>query len=220
MVGPATTGAPASRSGRRGLKKLEHGQGARNGSKLLLADESLGRASTRPRWIRLPTCCADPRRPRNHHHLVEHIMGVLMRVVDRVMVLDHGEKISEGLLEFRSLPILGDRGLSRHPHAHATQAAAARSVARGCHARLRSRSTQAMAASRRWFGVSLEVRAAKPSRDRPNARGKTTLMRLISGLIRRQGSIAMKAPTSWRAAAHRIVSLGLPMCRRPRLFPA
>ena len=27
---------------------------------------------------------------------VEHIMGVLMRVVDRVMVLDHGEKISEG----------------------------------------------------------------------------------------------------------------------------
>ena len=28
---------------------------------------------------------------------VEHIMGVLMRVVDRVMVLDHGEKIADGL---------------------------------------------------------------------------------------------------------------------------
>ena len=28
---------------------------------------------------------------------VEHIMGVLMRVVDRVVVLDYGEKISEGL---------------------------------------------------------------------------------------------------------------------------
>jgi branched-chain amino acid transport system ATP-binding protein len=27
---------------------------------------------------------------------VEHIMGVLMRVVDRVIVLDHGEKIFEG----------------------------------------------------------------------------------------------------------------------------
>jgi branched-chain amino acid transport system ATP-binding protein len=27
---------------------------------------------------------------------VEHIMGVLMRVVDRVVVLDHGEKIFEG----------------------------------------------------------------------------------------------------------------------------
>jgi branched-chain amino acid transport system ATP-binding protein len=28
---------------------------------------------------------------------VEHIMGVLMRVVDRVVVLDHGEKIFDGL---------------------------------------------------------------------------------------------------------------------------
>jgi branched-chain amino acid transport system ATP-binding protein len=27
---------------------------------------------------------------------VEHIMGVLMRVVDRVIVLDHGERIFEG----------------------------------------------------------------------------------------------------------------------------
>ena len=28
---------------------------------------------------------------------VEHIMGVLMKVVDRVMVLHHGEKVAEGL---------------------------------------------------------------------------------------------------------------------------
>ena len=28
---------------------------------------------------------------------VEHIMGVLMRIVDRVIVLDHGEKIFEGV---------------------------------------------------------------------------------------------------------------------------
>ena len=27
---------------------------------------------------------------------VEHIMGVLMRIVDRVIVLDHGEMIFEG----------------------------------------------------------------------------------------------------------------------------
>jgi branched-chain amino acid transport system ATP-binding protein len=27
---------------------------------------------------------------------VEHIMGVLMRVVDRCLVLDHGEVIAEG----------------------------------------------------------------------------------------------------------------------------
>ena len=41
------------------------------------------------------------RRISNELHItiiwVEHIMGVLMRVVDRVMVLDHGEKIAEGL---------------------------------------------------------------------------------------------------------------------------
>jgi branched-chain amino acid transport system ATP-binding protein len=28
---------------------------------------------------------------------VEHIMGVLMRIVDRVIVLDHGEKIFDGV---------------------------------------------------------------------------------------------------------------------------
>ena len=45
---------------------------------------------------------------------VEHIMGVLMRVVDRVMVLDHGEKISEGLPSEVSERSAGGRGLSRH----------------------------------------------------------------------------------------------------------
>ncbi len=28
---------------------------------------------------------------------VEHIMGTLMRIVDRVVVLDHGEKIADGV---------------------------------------------------------------------------------------------------------------------------
>ena len=45
---------------------------------------------------------------------VEHIMGVLMRVVDRVMVLDHGEKISEGLPSEVVERSARDRGLSRH----------------------------------------------------------------------------------------------------------
>jgi ABC-type multidrug transport system ATPase subunit len=45
---------------------------------------------------------------------VEHIMGVLMRVVDRVMVLDHGEKIAEGSPSRSLRRSARDRGLSRH----------------------------------------------------------------------------------------------------------
>ena len=56
---------------------------------------------------------------------VEHIMGVLMRVVDRVMVLDHGEKISEGLpAEVSRDPTVIEVYLGTD--ADATQAAAAR----------------------------------------------------------------------------------------------
>src|SRR4029077_17677558 len=80
--------------GAAGLKKLELAKALATGPKLLLADESLGgldaaalsQAADMLRKIRAElgitiTC-------------VEHIMGVLMRVVDRGMVLDHGEKIS------------------------------------------------------------------------------------------------------------------------------
>ena len=38
---------------------------------------------------------------------VEHIMGTLLRVVDRLVVLDHGEKIAEGLpLEIAENPVV------------------------------------------------------------------------------------------------------------------
>jgi len=44
---------------------------------------------------------------------VEHIMGVLMRIVDRVIVLDHGEKIFEGAPALAAVDPPRDRGLSR-----------------------------------------------------------------------------------------------------------
>ena len=44
---------------------------------------------------------------------VEHIMGVLMRVVDRVVVLDHGEVIFAGRAEGCAERQARGRGLSR-----------------------------------------------------------------------------------------------------------
>ena len=80
-----------------GLKKIELARALATRPRLLLADESLGglddsemnQAAEMLRKIRSETDVTI--------FWVEHIMGVLMRVVDRVMVLDHGEKISEGL---------------------------------------------------------------------------------------------------------------------------
>ena len=80
-----------------GLKKLELARALATGPTLLLADESLGGLD--------PSEMHDAAEllKRIRHDLgitivwVEHIMGTLMRVVDRIVVLDHGEKIAEGL---------------------------------------------------------------------------------------------------------------------------
>ena len=83
--------------GAAGLKKLELAKALATGPKLLLADESLGGLDD----TEMEQAADMLRRIRDELGItiiwVEHIMGVLMRVVDRVMVLDHGEKISEGL---------------------------------------------------------------------------------------------------------------------------
>jgi branched-chain amino acid transport system ATP-binding protein len=83
--------------GAAGLKKLELAKALATGPKLLLADESLGGLDD----TEMVQAADMLRKIRDELGItiiwVEHIMGVLMRVVDRVMVLDHGEKISEGL---------------------------------------------------------------------------------------------------------------------------
>ena len=100
MVGlPMDRTAPVSSLGAAGLKKLELAKALATGPKLLLADESLGGLDE----TEMDQAADMLRRIRSELGItiiwVEHIMGVLMRVVDRVMVLDHGEKIAEGLPE-------------------------------------------------------------------------------------------------------------------------
>jgi branched-chain amino acid transport system ATP-binding protein len=97
LVGlPVDPGAAPTLLGAGGLKKLELARALATEPKLLLADESLGGLD--------PTEMAGAaemlRRVRGELGVtivwVEHIMATLMRVVDRVVVLDHGEKIAEG----------------------------------------------------------------------------------------------------------------------------
>jgi len=97
MVGlPTDREALVDGLGAAGLKKLELAKALATGPKLLLADESLGGLDE----TEMDQAADMLRRIRNEFGItiiwVEHIMGVLMRVVDRVMVLDHGEKIAEG----------------------------------------------------------------------------------------------------------------------------
>ena len=98
LVGlPTDRGAPVSGLGAAGLKKLELAKALATEPKLLLADESLGGLDA----TEMEQAADMLRNIRGELGItiiwVEHIMGVLMRVVDRVMVLDHGEKIAEGL---------------------------------------------------------------------------------------------------------------------------
>jgi branched-chain amino acid transport system ATP-binding protein len=98
LVGlPCDRALPVAGLGAAGLKKLELAKALATGPSLLLADESLGGLDD----TEMDQAADMLRRIRRELGItiiwVEHIMGVLMRVVDRVMVLDHGEKIAEGL---------------------------------------------------------------------------------------------------------------------------
>jgi branched-chain amino acid transport system ATP-binding protein len=102
MVGLPSSVAGTEGLGAAALKKLELARALATQPRLLLADESLGgldhaemeRAADMLETIRARLGITII--------WVEHIMGVLMRVVDRVIVLDHGEKIFEGLPEAAS----------------------------------------------------------------------------------------------------------------------
>jgi branched-chain amino acid transport system ATP-binding protein len=82
--------------GAAGLKKLEMARALATQPKLLLADESLGGLDE----SEMDQAADMLKRIRDERGIsiiwVEHIMGVLMKVIDRCIVLDHGELIAEG----------------------------------------------------------------------------------------------------------------------------
>ena len=79
------------------MKKLELAKALASSPKLLLADESLSGLDEQEMDQAADLLRRICRELGITIIWVEHIMGVLMRVVDRVMVLDHGEKIADGL---------------------------------------------------------------------------------------------------------------------------
>jgi len=82
--------------GAAGLKKLELARALATQPRLLLADESLG-GLDHAEMEQAADMLSAIRRERGITIVwVEHIMGVLMRVVDRCVVLDHGVVIAEG----------------------------------------------------------------------------------------------------------------------------
>jgi branched-chain amino acid transport system ATP-binding protein len=97
MVGlPADAQASVDGLGAAGLKKLELARALATRPTLLLADESLG-GLDHAEMDQAADMLAGIREKRGITIIwVEHIMGVLMRVVDRCVVLDHGEVIAAG----------------------------------------------------------------------------------------------------------------------------
>ena len=97
LVGlPTSKTASVDGLGAAGLKRLEMARALATRPSLLLADESLGGLDE----TEMEQAAAMLRRIRDERGLsiiwVEHIMGVLMKVVDRCLVLDHGELLAQG----------------------------------------------------------------------------------------------------------------------------
>jgi branched-chain amino acid transport system ATP-binding protein len=97
LVGlPTDAAAKTDGLGAAALKKLELARALATKPRLLLADESLGGLDSTEMEHAADLLESIRSRMGVTIIWVEHIMGVLMRIVDRVIVLDHGEKIFEG----------------------------------------------------------------------------------------------------------------------------
>ena len=97
LVGlPVDSRTPIAELGAAALKKLELARALATQPRLLLADESLNGLDHAEMELAADMLGRIRREKGISIVWVEHIMGVLMRVVDRVVVLDHGEVIFAG----------------------------------------------------------------------------------------------------------------------------
>ena len=210
MVGlPSDAAAQTGGLGAAALKKLELARALATKPKLLLADESLG-GLDHAEMERAADMLGDIRSRMGITIVwVEHIMGVLMRVVDRVIVLDHGEKIFEGTPAQAAVdPRVTEVYLGKKKASLLMLSLAAVSAGYG--------SFQAL------FGVSLEVPQGEAvGVIGPNGAGKTTLMRVISGLLPlRDGAMTLEGRPVGGLPAHRMVEQGIAhVPENRRLFP-
>ena len=93
---PVEDSARVDGLGAAGLKKLELARALATRPQLLLADESLG-GLDEAEMHQAADMLGAIRAQRGITIIwVEHIMGALMRIVDRCLVLDHGEVIAQG----------------------------------------------------------------------------------------------------------------------------
>ncbi|MBI3373336.1 MAG: ABC transporter ATP-binding protein [Betaproteobacteria bacterium] len=93
---PSEDAARVDGLGAAGLKKLELARALATQPQLLLADESLGGLDEQEMNQAADMLSGIRDRRGITIIWVEHIMGALMRVVDRCVVLDHGEVIAQG----------------------------------------------------------------------------------------------------------------------------
>ena len=189
------------------LKKLELARALATQPRLLLADESLNGLD----HSEMEQAADMLQRIRREKGItivwVEHIMGVLMRVVDRVVVLDHGEVIFSGAAEGGAGQRARDRGVSGH---------------RGASMLELSNIDAGYGAFQALFGVSMTVKAGEAvAVIGSNGAGKTTLLRVISGLLpATAGTMTMEGVSLRATPPHRIISTGIAhVPEGRRLFP-